>query len=71
MNIEPEHRRGVFIGAIIGALVGASAAYFLITKPADLADGTQTKPLKAKDLLDLTNTATKLLRQLDGVRNKT
>ena len=69
MNIEPQHRQGILLGAIIGALVGASAAYLLITKPADL--GKETSPLQAKDLLSLTNTATKLLRQLDMVRNKT
>ena len=69
MNIEPEHRRGVLIGALIGAIVGASAAYLLMTTPAN--DDVEIKPLKTKDLLDLTNTATKLFRQLDGVRNRT
>ncbi len=69
MNVEPQHRRGILIGALIGALVGASAAYLLITAPAD--EGKELSPLKSKDLLDLTNTATKLLRQLDSVRHKT
>ena len=71
MKIEPQHRRGVLLGALIGALVGASAAYLLITTPADETKGKEPELLKAKDLLDLTNMATKLLRQLDMIRNKT
>jgi gas vesicle protein len=70
-GIEAQHRRGILIGAIIGALLGATTAYFLLTTPADPEQGEAAKPLRAKDLLDLTSTATKLLRQLDSVRNKT
>ena len=71
MDIESRYQRGILLGALIGALIGATTAYFLLSTPADVADGEQPESLKAKDLLDLTSTATKLLRQLDLVRNKT
>ncbi len=70
MALEPEQRRGLLIGALIGAILGAGIAYLLMAAPAG-ENETETKPLTAKDLLGLTNTAAVLIRKLDDVRRRT
>jgi hypothetical protein len=69
--VEETYQKAVIIGAIIGALLGASIAYMLIKAPANLDFDEDPGHIKTKDLLDITNTATNLLRQLDAVRRKT
>ena len=68
MNLEPKHKRGLLIGALIGAILGAGAAYLLLTAP---GDEEETGSITAKDLLGLTGTAALLIRKLDDVRRKT
>jgi gas vesicle protein len=70
MNLEPKRQRGLLIGALIGAILGAGAAYLLLTGPSD-EESEETKPITAKDLLSLTGTAALLIRKLDDVRRKT
>lgn len=64
-------QRGLLIGAIIGAVLGAGAAYLLLTAPSNLEEGQEVKPLSAKDLLGLTGTAAALIRKLDDIRRRT
>ncbi|MFN8453182.1 MAG: hypothetical protein U0401_00675 [Anaerolineae bacterium] len=71
MERETKIKRGLFIGAIIGAILGAGAAYLLITSPANVEEGEEAKPLKAADLIALTSGAAALLRRLDDVRRRT
>lgn len=71
MEHEPKIKRGLLIGAIVGAILGAGAAYLLITSPANLEDGEEAKPLGATDLIALTSGAAALLRRLDDVRRRT
>jgi gas vesicle protein len=70
MAIEPK-QRGLLLGALIGAVLGAGAAYLLMTAPANLEEGEEAKPISAKELLGLTGTAATLLRKLDDVRRRT
>jgi gas vesicle protein len=70
MNLEPKRKRGLLIGALIGAILGAGAAYLLLTGPND-EENEETEPITAKDLLSLTGTAALLIRKLDDVRRKT
>jgi gas vesicle protein len=69
MNLEPKHKRGLLIGALIGAILGAGAAYLLLTAPGE--EDEKTKPITAKDLLSLTRIVALLIRKLDDVRRKT
>ena len=69
MNLEPKHKRGLPIGALIGAILGAGAAYLLLTAPGE--EDEETEPITAKDLLSLTGTVALLIRKLDDVRRKT
>ena len=71
MNIKPEQRMGLILGAIIGATLGAVTAHLLMTAPANLAPGEEPKSLEAKDLLSLTAAAGVLIRKLDDVRRRT
>ncbi|MDM8529779.1 hypothetical protein QUF63_01310 [Anaerolineales bacterium HSG25] len=71
MNFDEQYQKATLIGAVIGAIIGASAAYLLVRTPASLAFDEDAGYVKTKDLLDLTNTATSLIRQLDSVRKKT
>jgi hypothetical protein len=70
MNLETKRTRGLLIGAIIGALLGAGAAYLLITAPVDSEDEA-VKPVTAKDLLGLTGLVASLIRKLDDIRRRT
>ena len=71
MNLDEQYQKAILIGAVIGAIIGASVAYLLVKTPANLTFDENPGYLKTKDLLDLTNTATSLIRQLDSVRKKT
>jgi len=70
VELESKQQRGLLIGALIGAVLGAGAAYLLLTAPAD-EEEQAAKPITAKDLLGLTNTAASLVRKLDDVRRRT
>ncbi len=69
MALEPKHQRGLLIGALIGAALGAGAAYLLMVAPSD-EEGKKSKPITGKDLLALTGTAAALIRKVDDVRRK-
>ena len=71
MELEAKHKRGVVIGAFIGAILGAGAAYLLITAPVDLAEDEERKPLTATELISLTSLAASLIRRLDDFRRRT
>lgn len=71
MEREIKIKRGLLIGGIIGAILGAGVAYLLITSPANPEEGEEAKPLGAADLIALTSGAAALLRRLDDVRRRT
>jgi gas vesicle protein len=64
-------QRGLLVGAVIGAVLGAGAAYLLLTAPPHPAEGEEPKPIKARELLALTGSAAILLRKLDDIRRRT
>lgn len=70
MAIEPR-QRSVVIGSIIGAVLGAGAAYLLMTAPANLEEGEEPKPITGKELLGLTASMAVLIRTLDDLRRRT
>ncbi len=63
-------QRGLAIGAVIGAVLGAGAAWLLMNAPTGDQDE-PPKPLAGKDLLGLTKTAAGFIRMLDDVRRRT
>lgn len=70
MTLQPK-QRGLLIGALLGGLLGAGAAYLLLTAPSNLKEGQEPEPITATDLLTLTGAAATLLRKLDDVRRRT
>jgi gas vesicle protein len=68
MDTNPQKQRGLIVGALIGAILGAGAAYLLMTAPADPED--KRKPLTGGELLSLTSAAAILIRKLDDVRRR-
>ena len=71
MDRETKTKSGLIIGAFIGAILGAGAAYLLITAPANQKEKEEVKPLSATDLIALTSGAAALIRKLDDVRRRT
>jgi gas vesicle protein len=71
MERETKIKRGLFIGGIIGAILGAGAAYLLMVAPSEPKEGEEVKPLSATDLIALTSGAAALIRRLDDVRRRT
>lgn len=70
MTLEPK-QRGMLAGAVIGAVLGAGAAYLLLTAPPHPAEDEEPEPIKARELLTLTGSAAILLRKLDDIRRRT
>jgi gas vesicle protein len=71
VELEAKQKRGILIGALIGAILGAGAAHLLITAPGDLAEAEELKPLTATELISLTSLAASLIRRLDDFRRRT
>lgn len=71
MDMDAKKQRGLIIGTLIGAVLGAGAAYLLMTTPANLAEDEEPEPLTGAELLSLTGAAATLLRRLDDIRRKT
>ena len=69
MTLEPK-QRGMLMGALIGAVLGAGAAYLLMTAPSGLEEGEEPEPVDAGDLLALTGSAAVLIRKLDNIRRR-
>ncbi len=69
MDMSKE-QRGLVIGAIIGALLGAGVAYLLMKNPVELEPGAEVDPLSAGELIGLTGAAAVLIRRLDDLRRK-
>lgn len=69
--VEDKKQRGLLIGALMGAVLGAGAAYLLMTAPVNLEEGEEPKPLTGAELLSLTGAAATLLRRLDDIRRRT
>lgn len=71
MNTESTSSKALLLGALLGAFIGAGAAYILVKAPSNVKPGDLVSPIKPKDLLDITKTLTNLIGQLDDVRRKT
>ena len=68
MDNDPQKQRGLILGALIGAILGAGAAYLLMTAPSSPED--EREPLTGGELLGLTGAAAILIRKLDDVRRR-
>jgi len=71
MNNNSTMQRILIIGALIGAVLGAGAAYLLAKAPANLEEGQEPEPITGSELLNLTGAAATLIRRLDDVRRRT
>ncbi len=68
-NLEPQHKRILMIGSAIGAVLGAGAAYLMLTAPS--RDDPEVEPLAAGDILSLTAAASVLVRKLIDLSRRT
>ncbi len=71
METDTNKQRGLLIGALVGAVLGAGAAYLLMTAPANLEEDDEPEPLTGSELLSLTGAAAVLVRKLDDIRRRT
>ncbi len=71
MDNDSTKQRGLVIGALIGAILGAGAAYLLMTAPANLEEDEEPDALTGSELLSLTSAAAVLVRKLDDIRRRT
>jgi gas vesicle protein len=71
MELEARQKQGLLIGALVGAVLGAGAAYLLVTAPADLEEDEEPKPITATELIGLTSLVASLIRRLDDLRRRT
>lgn len=60
-------QRAMTVGAIMGAVLGAGAAFLLIKAPSDLEE---KPPLTGGEILSLTSAASVLVRHVDDFRRR-
>jgi hypothetical protein len=70
MELEGKQKWALLIGGLIGAVLGAGAAYLMATAPAQEAEGEEVEPLSATELIALTSAAASLLRRVDDMRRR-
>ena len=70
MELEGKQKWALLIGGLIGAILGAGAAYLMTTAPAQVAEGEEVEPLSATELIALTSAAASLLRRVDDMRRR-
>lgn len=70
MTIVTKKQRGIMVGTLIGAVLGAGAAYLMLSRPRVAGDGEEPKPLTGSDLLSLTTAAAILIRKFDDIRRR-
>lgn len=66
MSLEKKHKKGLLLGAIVGAFLGAGAAYLLLVAPSD----EEPEPIQAKDLVGLTTITASFISSLDDIRRR-
>ncbi|NJN98333.1 MAG: hypothetical protein HC875_31710 [Anaerolineales bacterium] len=71
MELDAKKKQVLALGAIIGAILGAGAAYLLVTAPANTADGEEPQPITATEIIGLTSLVASLIRRLDDFRRRT
>jgi hypothetical protein len=71
MEIEPKKRNALVVGTLIGALLGAGAAWIIMDNPPEpLNDGKEPKPIKPTDIITLTGAAASLIRMVNDFRRR-
>jgi hypothetical protein len=67
VKLEPRQRSILIVGALIGAVLGAGAAW-LLTESVEKDPLRPRPPLRPGDLFKLTSQAAVLLREIDNMR---
>ncbi|GAB4422650.1 MAG: hypothetical protein Fur0044_20620 [Anaerolineae bacterium] len=71
MELDAKKKQVLALGALIGAILGAGAAYLLVTAPANVTEDEEIKPITATEIIGLTSLAASLIRRLDDFRRRT
>jgi hypothetical protein len=67
MNIDSRLKNILLVGALVGAILGAGAAYLLSVAP---PDEESDEPVTPREIIGLTSIAALLFRRVDNLRRK-
>ena len=71
MELDSKQQRGLAVGALIGAVLGAGTAFLLLTTPKDEEDDdNEREPLTGRELVGLTSAAAVFIRRVDNFRRR-
>ena len=71
MEIEPKKRNALMVGTLVGALLGAGAAWIMMDNPVEpLNDGKEPEPIKPTDIITLTGAVASLMRMVNDFRRR-
>jgi gas vesicle protein len=69
MEIKAQHKNVLIAGALIGAILGAGAAWLLVNNPIDDGEGIR-KPIAPGELVKLTSRLALLARDVNDLRRR-
>jgi hypothetical protein len=70
VEMNPRQRNMVVVGALIGAVLGAGAAWLLINNPVDSDGEVSRTPIAPGEVLKLTSRVAFLMRDMNDLRRR-
>jgi len=68
VDVKPEQRNVLILGALMGAILGAGVAWMLVNSPAEDANGEERQPIAPGEVLKLTSRVAMLMRDVNNMR---
>jgi len=69
-NLEPKHKKALLVGALVGTVLGAGAAWLMTQTPVERDADKISKPISSGDILKLVGSAATLLKMVDEFRRR-
>ena len=70
MEIKGQQRNALIAGALIGAVLGAGAAWLLVNNPIQNDDGEPRRPIAPGELVKFTSRLALLARDVNDLRRR-
>ncbi|MEM7034276.1 MAG: hypothetical protein AAF629_32335 [Chloroflexota bacterium] len=69
-DLNPRQKKALFVGLVLGALIGAGITWLMILAPSDDVEDEEPQAISAGDILSLTGALASLVRMIDSFRRR-